>query len=125
MSDRGRNPSTDLGHVEEIYRDWKVSPPLEMVSTSVNGILGASYDFWDEEEEYVGIIALQDFLEFPHIIVVIIIINNFWLRIACWPRGSYICGFSHKERFVWRILLNWTVAFSSGKVGSTIEGPDK
>ena len=37
--------------VEEICRDWKVSPPLETVSTSVNGILGASYDFWDEEEE--------------------------------------------------------------------------
>ena len=37
--------------VDEVYRDWKVSPPPETVSTSVNGILGASYDFWDEDEE--------------------------------------------------------------------------
>ena len=37
--------------VEEIYNDWKVSPPQETVSTSVKGILGASYDFWDEDEE--------------------------------------------------------------------------
>ena len=28
--------------VEEIYRDWKVSPTPETVSTSVNGIVGAS-----------------------------------------------------------------------------------
>ena len=37
--------------VEEIYRDWKVSPTLETVSTSADGILGASCDFWDEDEE--------------------------------------------------------------------------
>ena len=37
--------------VEEIYRDWQVSPILETVSSSVNGILGASYDFWDEDDE--------------------------------------------------------------------------
>ena len=37
--------------VEEIYRDWKVSAPPETVSTSVNGMLGANYDFWDEDEE--------------------------------------------------------------------------
>ena len=39
--------------VEEICRDWKVSPAQEMMSTSVNGILGASHDFWDEDEEEV------------------------------------------------------------------------
>ena len=38
-------------HVEEIYSGWKVSPTPEMVGTSVNGILGASYEFWDEDEE--------------------------------------------------------------------------
>ena len=37
--------------VEEIFRDWKVSPTPETVSSSVNGILGASYDFCDEDEE--------------------------------------------------------------------------
>ena len=37
--------------VENIYRGWRVSPTLETVGTSVNGILGASYDFWDEDEE--------------------------------------------------------------------------
>ena len=37
--------------VEEIYRDWRFSPTLETVSTSVSGVLGASYDFWDEGEE--------------------------------------------------------------------------
>ena len=37
--------------VEEIFRDWKVSPTTETVSSSVNGILGASCDFWDEDEE--------------------------------------------------------------------------
>ena len=31
--------------VDEVYRDWKVSPPPKTVSTSVNGILGASYGF--------------------------------------------------------------------------------
>ena len=36
---------------EDIYRGWKVSPPPETVSTSVNGILGASCDFWDEDEK--------------------------------------------------------------------------
>ena len=35
--------------VEEIYRGWRVSPTPE--GTSVEGILAASYDFWDEEEE--------------------------------------------------------------------------
>ena len=37
--------------MEEIYKDWKVSPTPETVSTSVNGILGASCDFWDEDKE--------------------------------------------------------------------------
>ena len=37
--------------LEEISRDWKVSLTPETVGTSVSGILGASYEFWDEEEE--------------------------------------------------------------------------
>ena len=37
--------------VEEIYRGWTVSLPRDMVETSVNGILGVSNDFWDEDEE--------------------------------------------------------------------------
>ena len=37
--------------VEELYRDRKVSPAPETASTSANGILGASYGFWDEDEE--------------------------------------------------------------------------
>ena len=37
--------------VEEIHRDPKVSPTPETVSTSVNGILGAGCEFWDEDEE--------------------------------------------------------------------------
>ena len=31
--------------VEEIYRGWRVSPTPETMCTSVDGILGASYDF--------------------------------------------------------------------------------
>ena len=37
--------------VEDIYSGWRVSPTPETVGTSVSGILGASYDFWDEDEE--------------------------------------------------------------------------
>ena len=40
--------------VEEIHRDWKIWPTAETVSTSVNGILGASHEFWDEDEEEDG-----------------------------------------------------------------------
>ena len=50
MSER-ETRRTMLDMVEETYRDWKVSPPPETVSTSVNGILGASYDFLDRDEE--------------------------------------------------------------------------
>ena len=39
---------------EEIYRGWKVWPTPETVGTSVNGILGASCEFWDEDEEDDG-----------------------------------------------------------------------
>ena len=37
--------------VEEIFRDWKASLTPETVGTSVKRILGASYEFRDEEEE--------------------------------------------------------------------------
>ena len=40
--------------VEEIYRGWRVSPTPETVGTSVNGILGASCDFWYEDEDEDG-----------------------------------------------------------------------
>ena len=54
-----RNPTSDTNgnrraiwdFVGEIYRDWKASPTPETVSTCVNGILGASCEFWDEDEE--------------------------------------------------------------------------
>ena len=51
MSDGDENPSFDVGHCEEIYRDWQVLPTPETVSTSVNGILGANSDFEEEDEE--------------------------------------------------------------------------
>ena len=37
--------------VEEICSGWRVSPTPEIVGTCVSGILGASNDFWDEDEE--------------------------------------------------------------------------
>ena len=37
--------------VEEINGGWRISPTQETVGTSVSGILGASVDFWDEDED--------------------------------------------------------------------------
>ena len=37
--------------VEEICRGWRISPSPETMGASVDRILGASYDFWDEDEE--------------------------------------------------------------------------
>ena len=36
--------------VEEIYKGWRVSPSPETMGASVDGILGASCDFWDEDD---------------------------------------------------------------------------
>ena len=51
--------------MEEIYRDWNVSPALETVRTSVSGTLDASYDFCDENEDGPPIIRVdvQEWLE--------------------------------------------------------------
>ena len=51
--------------MEEIYRDWNVSPTLETVRTSVSGTLDASYDFCDENEDGPPIIRVdvQEWLE--------------------------------------------------------------
>ena len=43
------NEMEKLGKWTEIQRQIETEP--ETVSTSVNGILGASYEFWDDDEE--------------------------------------------------------------------------
>ena len=53
MSDRDGNPSNDVVHCGRSPQRLESLATDETVSTSVNGILGASYDFWDEDEEDV------------------------------------------------------------------------